>query len=59
MYFSNEEHEEGLLEVEDESGQDLVYAGHHQDFLPGEKSLLAVLARQHLADLEWNALLLT
>ena len=39
-----------LLEVEDESREDLVDVRHHQDLLPGENSLLAVLARQHLTD---------
>ena len=29
-----------LLEVEDESGQDLVDERHHQDLLPAELSLL-------------------
>ena len=44
-----------LLEVEDESGQDLVDERHHQDLLPAELSLLgvlAILARQHLEELE-------
>ena len=44
-----------LLEVEDESGQDLVDERHNQDLLPAKLSLLgvlAILARQHLEELE-------